>query len=217
MPFMHVRLASLLALALLFAGCRDAKVTSYRVPAEKPEPLPPVLTGELPSSSPATAGAAADQATMANTAVPTASGNALAWSAPGHWKPKPASSMRKGSYAIAGSDGAEADLSITAFPGDVGGDLANINRWRGQLSLPPIAASDLATATEHLDYNGLHMTYVDIVGTDENPQRIIGASVPFEGATWFFKLMGPDALVASERTAFRAFLETIKPASTVTP
>ena len=40
---------------------------------------------------------------------------------------------------------------------------------------------------------------------------MIGAIIPYEGATWFFKLTGPDALVAGERDRFMAFLKTIKP------
>ncbi len=203
-----------LPLVLLLPACRDAKVATYRVPAEKAEPLPPVLTGNTPAAPAAAPDAAGPNAmaNMANTAVPTATGDGLSWTAPAHWKPKAGSAMRKGSYAITGDGGAEADFAITAFPGDVGGDLANINRWRGQISLPPISASELASATEHIDANGLHMTFFDIANSSgETPMRIIGVSVPYEGSTWFFKLMGPDALVAGERAAFRAFIQTIQP------
>lgn len=200
----------LVVVAALLPACRDAKIASYRVPKEQPEPLPPILTGEMPA---APSGAGAGSA-MAKTAVPTAAGEGLTWTAPAHWKTKPASAMRKGSYAVVGENGAEADLSITAFPGDVGGELANLNRWRGQLSLPPIAEPDLGSATEHLHVNGLHVTVVDFANTEsDKPQRILGALVPFEDATWFFKLMGPDALVAAEKPAFLAFLQTVKPAA----
>jgi hypothetical protein len=149
---------------------------------------------------------------MANTAVATASGAGLTWTAPAHWTAKPAGAMRKGSYAIKG-DGGEADLSITAFPGDVGGDLANLNRWRGQIQLPPVSQSEFEAVTRHLDHNGLHLTVVDIASTGANPQRILGAMVPFEGATWFFKLMGPDQVVAPQKAAFATFLESIKPSA----
>lgn len=149
---------------------------------------------------------------MANTAVATASGAPLAWTAPPTWTAKPAGAMRKGSYTVKGDEG-EADFAITAFPGDVGGDLANLNRWRGQLSLPALNQSDFAAATEHVDHNGLHMTVVDILGTGDKPQRILGAMIPHGGATWFFKLTGPAALVAREKPAFTAFLATIKPAA----
>lgn len=203
---MRLRLAPLLLASLaLLAACRDAKVASYRVPKEQPEPLPPILTGEVPAAS--GAGAA-----MASTAVPTAAGTGLTWTAPDHWKPKPASAMRKGSYAVPGTGGADADLSITAFPGDVGGELANINRWRGQLELPPLAEADLAAAVTRLDQNGLSFVVVDFANPQSaKSQRIVGALVPFDGATWFFKLMGPDALVAREKPVFLAFLQTVRP------
>jgi len=59
----------------------------------------------------------------------------------------------------------------------------------------------------------LPVAFVEYAGTGANAQRLLAAWVPYEGATWFFKLSGPDAVVAKERAAFRAFLDTIKPAS----
>ena len=203
----------LLGSLVLFGGCRDAKVATYRVPKETPEPLPPILTGAAPntpaSDSKSTAAPAGTD--MANTAVPTASGAGLSWTAPAEWRTKPTSAMRKGSYAIVGQDGAEADLSITAFPGDVGGNLANVNRWRGQLALPPLTESELAPVMSHMDVNELHADVVEFANPSAaKPQRMIGAIIPFEGATWFIKLMGPDALVAQQKPAFLAFLQSIK-------
>lgn len=208
--FMNTRtlLLSVAALSLFGSGCRKDEVTSYRIPKEaSASPSDPHGSGGAPG-----AGAAAPAGDMANTAVATATGAALAWTAPAHWAAKTGSSMRKGSYAIKG-DGAEADMAITAFPGDVGGDLANLNRWRGQISLPPVGQAEFEAATQHLDRNGLHMTVADIVGTGDKAQRILGAMVPYAGATWFFKLSGPDALVAKEKPAFMAFLDTVKPAA----
>jgi hypothetical protein len=203
----------LLVTLALMAGCREAKIENYRVPHETPDPLPPILTGEAPSAQPSP-GAPAD---MASTAVPTASGNALVWKAPESWKAKPASAMRKGSYTIPGDGGADGDLSITAFPGDVGGLLANVNRWRGQIELPPLSENELGTAVSHIDRNGLHMDVVDFSNpAAAKPQRILGALVAFNGATWFFKLMGPESVVGHEKAAFMQFLETVQPPSPVT-
>jgi hypothetical protein len=117
--------------------------------------------------------------------------------------------MRKGSYTVSG-EGGEADLGITAFPGDVGGDLANLNRWRGQIQLPPVTQAEFEAAVQRIEPNGLRMTVVDLVGTGSNAQRILGAMIPYSGATWFVKLIGPDALVAKEKAAFMEFLNTIK-------
>lgn len=199
---------SLLALVLgLATGCQKEETTTYRIPKEQHPAAKAASAAPATAASPATAGG-----DMANTAVATASGAPLAWTAPATWTAKPAGAMRKGSYTVKGDEG-EADFAITAFPGDVGGDLANLNRWRGQLSLPALNQSDFAAATEHVDHNGLHMTVVDILGTGDKPQRILGAMIPHGGATWFFKLTGPAALVAREKPAFTAFLATIKPAA----
>ena len=53
---------------------------------------------------------------------------------------------------------------------------------------------------------------MDLVGTGSGAQHILGAMIPYGGATWFVKLSGPDALVAKEKPAFLAFLDTIKAA-----
>ena len=113
---------------LLVARCRDQSIASYRVRREKPVPGAPHVETPPPATTPA-------PERPAGPALATASGPGLTWTAPAHWVGKPLSAMRKGSYTVPG-DGAEADLSITAFPGAVGGELANLNRWRGQLQLP---------------------------------------------------------------------------------
>ena len=147
---------------------------------------------------------------MAATPVATTAGMALTWTAPANWQSKPATTMRKATYTIAG-DGAEADLSITAFPGDVGGELANVNRWRGQVGLGDLTAAQLAGATQHFDANGLHLTVVDYPGQGAAAaQRLLGAIVPVGSETWFFKLLGPAALVGREREAFMEFLKSIR-------
>jgi hypothetical protein len=204
-------LFAIITLTLPAVSCRKAEVTSYRVPKET-TPAPTVAAATTPAP-PAGTGPG-----MANPpATPTASGTALTWTAPAHWKAQPASAMRKASYAIPGDGGATGDLSISSLSGNAGGELPNLNRWRGQLQLPPIAEADFATATTHLDSNDLHLTFVDIVGTGANAQRILGAMIPNGRETWFFKLTGPDALLAKEKPAFLEFLKTIKAGTAPSP
>ena len=205
---------ALLVLTALFTSCRKPEVQAYRVPKEPTAPAAAGASdGRVASTNAPTPAAAgtknAPGSTMANTAVPTAEGPGLTWTAPSHWKAKPAGSMRKGSFAIVG-EGGEADLSIIAFPGDVGGDLANLNRWRSQVALPPISPTEFESAVQRVEKNGLRMTLVDVAGKGPNAQRILGAMIPHAGATWYVKLMGPDALVAKEKPAFMAFLDSIK-------
>lgn len=215
---------ALIALTLL-TSCRKPAVESYRIPKETAPPSTAAAnphptgtnagTAPAPSTAPAAVPAGpASGGTMASTAVATASGADLTWSAPADWKTKPGSAMRKGSYTVTAEGVAgEADLSITAFPGAVGGDLANLNRWRGQLQLAPVSQAEFDTAVQRLQRNGLEIIVADIGGTGAGAQRILGAMVPYGGATWFFKLMGPDAVVTKQKPAFLAFLDTVKPAA----
>jgi hypothetical protein len=196
----------LVAAALLLAGCGDEKVETYRVPKEKDPELPMAAAGEAPGQ-----GAPAAGPSMADTSVPTASGADLSWTAPADWVAKAASAMRKGSYTVAGGGG-ESDLSITAFPGDVGGELANVNRWRGQVGLGPLGPEGLDAAVTRVQSNGLPVTIVELAPRDDPKGKcILGAMVPFGGSTWFFKLMGPAASVRASKPAFIEFLHTVRP------
>jgi hypothetical protein len=206
------------AVLLILGGCKDREITAYRAPKDPPPSLPGASSGmantnDLPAGHPPVGGAGPAADTMAATAVPTADGSDLTWTAPAHWTAMPARAMRKASFAVKDDNGATADLSITAFPGTTGGLLANLNRWRGQVGLPPFADADLAGSLEHLDAGDLHFDVVDFPGTANGaPTRILGALVPHGSDTWFFKLMGPDVLVAREKPAFLDFLRTVKEA-----
>lgn len=196
MPASAKSLCLVLALVTL-AACRDSSVVSYRIPKEK----------DAPPASAAPGGGMAGG--MADVPVPHADGAALTWTAPAQWKPKQASSMRRGSYTVGDEGGATADLSITAFPGDVGGEVANVNRWRGQIGLAGISDAEVTSAITRLTVGSLAIGYVDLVN---GPQRMLAAFVPFEGSTWFFKLTGPDAVVAGAKPAYLEFLRSIQPA-----
>jgi hypothetical protein len=199
--------STLLVAACLLGGCKDREIATYRAPKD-PAPTQP-MPGDAPGGAPAAPGAGDS---MANTAVPTGS-DTLSWTAPAQWVAKAPGAMRKGSFAIKGDNGPDADLSITAFPGDTGGLLANLNRWRGQVSIPPLAEGQLDGVVQHFDGDGLHFDVVDFVGSANGaPTRILGAVLSRQGETWFFKLMGPDALVAAHKDDFLAFLRTVKEA-----
>ena len=132
------------------------------------------------------------------------------WQAPAAWTQKPAGAMRKASYSVPGEAG-ESDLSVTAFPGDVGGELANVNRWRGQIALAPLSADDLDGAVTRLDQNGLKVTVVELSSKgDPTNKAILGAIIPYSGATWFFKLSGPGTSVKAAKPAFLEFLRTVR-------
>ncbi len=190
---MPKRLAALIPLALLlFTACSRDEVRTYRVPKEAaPEPMV--------ASSPAAAAETSGE---------------LGWNAPDHWEELPASGMRRGTFTLRGEGDATADLSIIAFPGDVGGLAANVNRWRGQVGLPALAPDAVDATIEHADTASFHVDFVSMSGNAAGvPTRIDGAIFSHGGESWFVKLMGPADLVAAESNNFREFVGTIAPAN----
>jgi hypothetical protein len=132
------------------------------------------------------------------------------WAAPSHWREEAPSSMVLVNYRIADPQGGSAKVTVSSFPGDVGGALANVNRWRGQLGLEPLPGpADLEKALTPIDVEGGKAMLADMSGTDArtgNKARMIAAILPKEGNTWFFKLMGDEAAVMKEKEAFAQFV-----------
>jgi hypothetical protein len=199
--------------ALPLAGCHD-EIASYRIPKEKASEPPPAPAhgGEA-----APASALPQNATAAGPAIVAAGGDSLSWTAPAHWQPNAAQPMRKASWTVAADAPGRVEVAVTAFPGDVGGATANLNRWRAQLGLPALADGEASSALTRLDCNGLNISLADLTGAGPaNAPRIVAAIVPISGATWFFKLTGPDSAVAAAKPAFLEFLRTVKPAAAAT-
>ena len=93
------------------------------------------------------------------------------------------------------------EVTVTAFPGDVGGVLANVNRWRGQIGLAQINEESLHDSIEHLENSNVIM--VDIAG---ETQRLIGSIINVgDGQTWFAKAMGESEEVAQIKSDLAAF------------
>ena len=209
--------ATALVLSLLAASCRNDEVVAYRIPKEHTHPSPSSAAAHAHENpaKPADASSAPGGAMTNNSGgVVTAEGPALTWAVPSTWQAKAGSAMRKATFAIAGENGAAADLAVTAFPGDVGGEVANVNRWRGQIGLSPLSDAETVATITRLEANGLKIGVVDLADpAGKGSVRMLGAMVPYAGATWFFKLLGPDALVQREKPAFLEFLTTLKPAT----
>ena len=167
----------------------DSKITVYRIPKET---RPNAMT----------------QPTVTDGSAPTA----VHWTVPSGWEEQAASGFRKGSFLFRGSDGTTADVSVVSFPEAAGGLLANVNRWRDQLKLAPI--SDVGQAGTTMSVSGREMFFVDLVSEqpisgDRSTSRILGGIFPTNGETWFFKMIGPNQLVESQRDVFKQFLESV--------
>lgn len=134
---------------------------------------------------------------------------------PDGWQEQPGNAFRAASFLIPGPGVPAADVSVSAFPGSVGGDLANVNRWRAQLNLQPIDASTLASLGTPLEGNGLTFQVYDLVSAGPaleggHHARILAAILKREDKTWFFKVTGEAEHVAEQRGNFESFLRSFQ-------
>lgn len=135
----------------------------------------------------------------------------IEWSAPDRWKSVPAPQMVHSKWTVAGSGQGTADVTVSFFPGETGGLVANINRWRGQVGLNPAPEAEITPLADNLEILGGKATLVDVSGTEvENGtgRRLVGAVAKRGGQTWFFKLLGDPKTVEAERAAFVKFVQT---------
>jgi hypothetical protein len=105
-----------------------------------------------------------------------------------------------------------ASVTLTPLGGPAGGWAQNINRWRGQVKLPPLGEDELARQGSQLDVAGQPVRYVDI-DNPTNPapdNRILGAILPLQERTWFFKMTGPSELVGRHKSQFESFVKSVK-------
>lgn len=160
---------------------------------------------ELPPSHPPIDGA--------TPTISSAGGNAKPeWQVPSHWKEAPAGQFLVAKYTV-GEDDAQAAVNVSMSPGDGGGFVGNVNRWRRQVGLDEQSESDIVASTRKLETSGGAATLVDITGADPRTNqktRVLGAVLPRGGQTWFYKLMGPEGTVAREAEAFNKFIQTAK-------
>lgn len=189
------------------------KSLKFGTAAEPQAALPPdhpaiggAATPALPPDHPAIGGA------MPGMQPSGESKSKAQWSIPPGWTEEPPTQMLLAKFST-GDPGARAEISVSSFPGDVGGLLANVNRWRRQVSLPAIDETQMTKAIQPLDVQSDKGSLLDVDGTDAKsgqPARLIGVAVPHGGQTWFFKMIGDAKVVAREKDSFTQFVQSVK-------
>ena len=129
------------------------------------------------------------------------------WEVPDGWKSVPPAMMRYASFEADVSSAGKAEISVVTLPGQAGGDLQNVNRWRGQIGVTPVSDSDLKSLVTPLKAKDSEFQTVDMAGPTE---RIVAGWTLIDGNSWFFKLSGPDALVTAEKAKFTKFLGSVQ-------
>jgi hypothetical protein len=82
--------------------------------------------------------------------------------------------------------------------------LMNVNRWRNEVSLPPLKSLDNVENAELRSIEG------KLVKVASDQKALTGAMVERDGKTWFFKLTGPVAAVADQADEFSTFLKSVE-------
>jgi hypothetical protein len=212
------QLPVLVPLLFLVAGCQREQIKVYRV--AKDQNPPPQTAPALPTDSPNPIPPPGHpDISVAATAMPAASRSTqpqLTWQTPADWTEVPPSEMRLASFKVSGQDGKQADVSVVPLPGMPGSDDANVNRWRGQVGLPPMSPEELKKSGENVEAAGQPAQFYDLAG--QNPgngeaARILGVIQHRDDAVWFFKMTGDAGLVEQQKPAFVAFLKSLKFAS----
>jgi hypothetical protein len=191
------------------------KTVSFGAPVAAP---PTMDFSQLPPSHPPIAGTSLG---TQNSLVPNANTLVMGgsvnngkpiWTIPAGWQEGPLAQFLVAKYVIAGADGAAAAVNVSSLTGDGGGLLANVNRWRAQLGLAPVAEADLANLPT-IDASGGKATLIEFSGTDGRtgkPAKLVGVVLPLGGQTWFYKLMGDESVVARQKDALIQFVQSAK-------
>ena len=140
-------------LAVPLAGCGNDDVKVYKVAK---------TDDSTPAPNPAPAPAPGDMSAAPGGAQPGAP--QLNWTLPDGWTAKPAGEMRLASFSAPGKNGNAVDISVVPLPGMAGGDLNNVNRWRGQVGLDPISADDLPKQGQPVTVGDSQAVLYDLTG-----------------------------------------------------
>jgi hypothetical protein len=183
---MDARMIKFLPLAVLLASCSEEEVRTYQVASE-----------EVRSSK------------VDTPAVPKAPGEqSVVWQVPDGWTEVAPGQFQLAAYQL----GAGLSATVSMLPGDAGGVAANVNRWRGQVGLDPLGASEIK-GEEVAGYKGVgDLKYYELLGKpgSDPASGILAGILRLSNETWFFKLAGPVSGLSETRQVFMGFLEALE-------
>ena len=108
--------------------------------------------------------------------------------------------MRLATYMIP-TEAGDQEVAVTRFPGQVGGVLANINRWRGQMGLQPIAEPELADNIDEFTLQTSNGSFDGYLTRIESVQGVMIAVAIFQESinqTWFVRSTLPNPEIADQ-------------------
>lgn len=137
-------------------------------------------------------------------------GPGLDYSLPDGWRELPAKGMRVVNLEVGASQ-----CYVIELAGEAGGLVMNLNRWRGEVGLPPIDQAGVARL-EPLSVMGQAAPLLEITGTYEGmggptgqDSRVLGVPIIRPTTSLFVKMVGPNAEVLAQRDSFLRFVASL--------
>jgi hypothetical protein len=132
------------------------------------------------------------------------------WTLPKGWTETPGTGMRFATLTPP-SGGGKAEVSVVCLPGAAGGELANVNRWRGQIGLGPLDEKGLNASRQQAKAKAGAVAVFDFTSEGAAQTRMVtGSLLTQDGNSWFFKLVGDAPAVGKARADFMHLLETLR-------
>jgi hypothetical protein len=180
--------ATALAVVLTAAGCGRDDVTHFRVPKETQV-----------QSAVAPAGVSEPERPK---------GRGLRWTLPKGWTETAGGQMRFATLKppVPG----KIDASVVVLPGPAGGELANVNRWRGQIGLPALDAPALERARKVMKTQAGTLKVYDFRSDAKPASRLVAGLTEAAGDTWFVKMTGDADAVGAARDDFMKLLGSLR-------
>lgn len=138
---------------------------------------------------------------------PTRQG-ALKWTLPKGWTEGEAGGMRFATLKPPYPGKVEA--TVVVLPGAAGGELSNVNRWRGQIGLGPIDEKALATLRKPVASKAGTVSVFDFTSEGQAKTRMVAGLISTsDGNTWFLKLVGDAEPVGKAAPDFMRFIGSL--------
>ncbi|HUB67469.1 MAG TPA: hypothetical protein VL981_08300 [Candidatus Methylacidiphilales bacterium] len=186
---------------LSIAGCNRDETKVYHVPKDDSSPQ------STPMPPPETTQPAMDASGSEAMSPPK-----INYQVPEGWQEKPPSEMRVASFTALGPNGESADIAVIPLP-IVGRDMELINMWRSQVQLPPTSDPNAVQQAEPVTIGAEQGRLFSFVSEQpmigKSRQRILVAMLTGSAMSWFFKMAGEDAFVASQKEKLLQFLKSV--------
>src|SRR5687767_7809975 len=139
------------------------------------------------------------------------------WTLPAGWATLPDSGMSQfGRFATIAVSQDDPSLTLGVHRLEQAGSgelLPNLNRWEGQLGLPPSDSSTAGKVSKTIQVETHDAHRVDLTGVSgdaKQPTRMLAVIVPEGEQAWSFSLKGDPAKVAAQEANFDAFIASVR-------